>query len=72
MQTVIGLVSCGMGVALVPASLRQLKRPGVQYRPLLGQPANIELGILQLSQTPNPSREISSGRYKSCASLAQT
>ncbi|VDY03442.1 LysR family transcriptional regulator [Thiomonas sp. OC7] len=57
MQTVIGLVSCGMGVALVPASLRQLKRPGVQYCPLLGQPANIELGILQLSQTSNPLRE---------------
>ncbi|OZB67604.1 MAG: LysR family transcriptional regulator [Thiomonas sp. 14-64-326] len=57
MQTVIGLVSCGMGVALVPASLRQLKRPGVQYRPLLGQPATIELGILQLSQTSNPLRD---------------
>ena len=29
MQTVIGLVSCGMGVALVPASVRNLKRTGV-------------------------------------------
>ncbi len=57
MQTVIGLVSCGMGVALVPASLRHLKRPGVQYRPLLGQPATIELGILQPAQTLNPLRD---------------
>ena len=57
MQTVIGLVSCGMGVALVPASLRHLKRPGVEYRPLQGKPATIELGILQPAQTPNPLRE---------------
>ncbi|CUA98799.1 LysR family transcriptional regulator [Thiomonas bhubaneswarensis] len=57
MQTVIGLVSCGMGVALVPASLRNLKRSGVQYRPLLGQPATIELGILHATQTTNPMRD---------------
>ncbi|MGC8508974.1 MAG: LysR substrate-binding domain-containing protein [Thiomonas sp.] len=57
MQTVIGLVSCGMGVALVPASLRHLKRAGVQYRPLLGKPSTIELGILQPIQTPNPLRD---------------
>ncbi|MGA8007828.1 MAG: LysR substrate-binding domain-containing protein [Thiomonas sp.] len=57
MQTVIGLVSCGMGVALVPASLRNLKRAGVQYRPLLGKPATIELGILQSAQTTNPLRD---------------
>ncbi|MDY0329845.1 MAG: LysR substrate-binding domain-containing protein [Thiomonas sp.] len=57
MQTVIGLVSCGMGVALVPASLRLLKRAGVQYRPLLGKPATIELGILQPTRTPDPLRD---------------
>lgn len=48
MQTVIGLVSCGMGLALVPASVRNLKRTGVQYRRLRGKPALVELGILQL------------------------
>ncbi|WP_298224176.1 LysR family transcriptional regulator [Acidocella sp.] len=57
MQTIIGLVSCGMGVALVPASLRHVERAGVQYRPLLGQPASIELGILQPAQTSNPLRD---------------
>jgi len=57
MQTVIGLVSCGMGVALVPASLSYLKRPGVRYRPLQGKPATIELGILQPTQTPSPLRD---------------
>lgn len=47
MQTVIGLVSCGMGLALVPASVRRLKRSGVQYRPLRGRPAWIEMGVLR-------------------------
>jgi DNA-binding transcriptional LysR family regulator len=48
MQTVIGLVSCGMGLALVPASVRNLKRTGVSYRRLRGRPAQIELGVLRL------------------------
>jgi DNA-binding transcriptional LysR family regulator len=48
MQTVIGLVSCGMGVALVPASVRNLKRTGVTYRRLRGRPAQIELGMLRV------------------------
>jgi DNA-binding transcriptional LysR family regulator len=51
MQTVIGLVSCGMGVALVPSSVRNLKRKGVQYRALSGKPALIELGILRVRGT---------------------
>jgi DNA-binding transcriptional LysR family regulator len=34
MQTIIGLVAAGLGVALVPASIVQLRRPGVVYRPL--------------------------------------
>jgi DNA-binding transcriptional LysR family regulator len=48
MQTVIGLVSCGMGLALVPASVCNLKRTGVAYRRLRGRPALIELGILRM------------------------
>lgn len=48
MQTVIGLVSCGMGVALVPASVCNLKRSGVRYRRLRGPPALIELGSLRM------------------------
>lgn len=47
MQTVIGLVSSGMGFALVPASVRGLKPPGVQYRLLQGRAPRVELGLLQ-------------------------
>jgi DNA-binding transcriptional LysR family regulator len=47
MQTVVGLVSSGMGFALVPSSVRNLKRTGVQYRPLRGKPAVVEIGTLR-------------------------
>ncbi len=47
MQTVIGLVASGMGLALVPASVQNLKRAGVEYRALKGATGNIELGLLR-------------------------
>ncbi|MBR1219286.1 LysR family transcriptional regulator [Bradyrhizobium sp. U87765 SZCCT0131] len=34
MPTIVGLVAGGLGVALVPASLRQARRDGVAFRPL--------------------------------------
>ena len=40
MQTIVNLVSAGLGVAWVPESVRQFQRPGVVYRALDGrQPA---------------------------------
>ena len=54
MQTVISLVSCGMGVALVPASVRNLRRAGVHYRELRGRAATIELGIARLRAGVEP------------------
>ena len=57
MQTVIGLVSSGMGFALVPVSVRNLRRAGVQYRGLRRRAAPIELGILRLRNSVNPPRE---------------
>jgi len=57
MQTVIGLVSGGMGFALVPSSVRHLRRTGVKYRQLRGKAAFVELGILRLRNTVSPLRE---------------
>ncbi|WP_022975996.1 LysR family transcriptional regulator [Nevskia ramosa] len=54
MQTVISLVACGMGFALVPASVQNLRRQGVQYRPLQGAAAAIELGILRPRDDDDP------------------
>jgi hypothetical protein len=45
MQTIISLVSSGLGVALVPASLRNLARTGVTYVPLAGAAPELETGL---------------------------
>ena len=45
MQTIISLVSSGLGIALVPASLRNLARTGVRYVPLAGQAPELETGL---------------------------
>ena len=37
MQTIVGLVAAGLGVAIVPASLQNFPRSGVIYRPLQEQ-----------------------------------
>lgn len=47
MQTVISLVAAGMGVALVPSSVQNLKRTGVQYARLKGVSSGIDIGILR-------------------------
>ena len=46
MQTIISLVSAEMGVALVPASLRNLARTGVRYVDLAGEAPSLETGIV--------------------------
>ncbi|AJR23214.1 LysR family transcriptional regulator [Sphingobium sp. YBL2] len=45
MQTIISLVSADMGLALVPASLRNLARTGVRYLPLAGLAPMLETGL---------------------------
>lgn len=46
MQTIVSLVSAGMGVALVPQSLRNLRRTGVVYRPLADYAPVVETGLV--------------------------
>ncbi|WP_206953596.1 LysR family transcriptional regulator [Trinickia acidisoli] len=46
MQTIVSLVSAGMGVALVPQSLRNLRRTGVVYRPLAERTPLVETGLV--------------------------
>lgn len=54
MQTIISLVSAGMGIALVPASLRHLARTGVRYVDLLEQTPLLETGIVWRSNDTTP------------------
>ncbi|AOJ82678.1 MULTISPECIES: LysR substrate-binding domain-containing protein [Burkholderia] len=46
MQTIVSLVSAGMGVALVPQSLRNLRRTGVVYRALAAPAPVVETGLV--------------------------
>ncbi|SDC69262.1 LysR family transcriptional regulator [Paraburkholderia lycopersici] len=54
MQTIVSLVSAGMGVALVPQSLRHLRRTGVVYQPLAGPVPAIETGLVWRSAGVSP------------------
>jgi DNA-binding transcriptional LysR family regulator len=55
MQTIVSLVSAGMGVALVPASLCNLRRTGVVYRPLQSPTAaHVETGLIWRSAEVGP------------------
>ena len=54
MQTIVSLVSAGMGVALVPQSLRNLRRTGVVYRPLAESVPAIETGLVWRADEVSP------------------
>jgi DNA-binding transcriptional LysR family regulator len=45
MQTIVSLVSAGMGIALVPQSVSNLMRPGVEYRPLQADTPLVDTGL---------------------------
>jgi DNA-binding transcriptional LysR family regulator len=57
MQTIISLVSAGMGVALVPASLRHLARTGVRYVGLKGEGPTLESGVVWRRRDITPTLE---------------
>ena len=46
MQTIVNLVSAGMGVAWVPETVTQLQRPGVIYRALPGAALSCETSLV--------------------------
>ena len=54
MQTIISLVSAGLGMALVPASMRHLARTGVRYLDLAGTPPLLETGLAWRRDDPAP------------------
>lgn len=54
MQTIVSLVASGMGIALVPASLLNLQRVGVAYRPLQEATPIFETAIAWWPDDPSP------------------
>lgn len=53
-QTAVSLVDAGIGVALVPASVRNLRREGVVYVPLTDPTPTIELTVAYRRQEISP------------------
>ena len=45
LQTIVGLVASGIGVAILPGSARKVRREGVSYRPLDAEGATSWLGL---------------------------
>ncbi|KEZ76717.1 LysR family transcriptional regulator [Salinisphaera hydrothermalis] len=54
MQTIISLVSAGLGIALVPESLRHLARTGTCYVPLQRRPPYLDTGIVWRRDDTSP------------------
>ncbi|KQQ33553.1 LysR family transcriptional regulator [Duganella sp. Leaf126] len=54
MQTIVGLVSAGMGMALVPQSVSNLMRPGVEYRALAATTPLVETGLAWRRDNASP------------------
>ncbi len=54
MQTIVSLVSAGMGIALVPQSVGNLRRPGVEYRPLAQATPLVETGLVWRRDNASP------------------
>lgn len=54
LPTQVSLVSAGMGVALVPASMRRLRYHGVVYRSLLGRPPAPDTAVAWRRESETP------------------
>jgi DNA-binding transcriptional LysR family regulator len=54
MQTIVNLVSAGIGVSLVPESVSTFGRPGVTYRPLRGPNASLAIALAQRRDDRSP------------------
>lgn len=53
MQTIVGLVAGGIGVALVPASLRNFRRKGVVYKTVRDLSPKVEMGMAWRRNDPS-------------------
>ena len=50
----VGLVACGLGLAVVPASAQRVAPPGVAYRPLDEPTARLEIGLARRVDADDP------------------
>ncbi|WBU61671.1 LysR family transcriptional regulator [Paracoccus albus] len=55
---IVSLVAAGLGVAIVPESIRHLSIPGVVYHPLKGTEVTANISLVYRTETENPSLEV--------------
>ena len=67
MPTLVSLVAAGLGMAVVPASLRNQQRRGVVYREPAGRPAQVEVGLVWRQEDPSPALARFVGHWPSVA-----
>ena len=67
MQTIVSLVAAGMGIALVPASLKHLKRTGVIYRSLQERSPQMEIGLIWRASDDSPAVAAFVAAARACA-----
>jgi DNA-binding transcriptional LysR family regulator len=53
-QTVIGLVAAGVGLSLVPESVKALQRKGVTYKPIEDSTQHVELAVATRAHDDSP------------------
>src|SRR5258708_4593299 len=51
--TIVSLVAAGMGLAILPESIRTFQRRGAVYRSIAGQPRHVELAVLRPHGPPS-------------------
>jgi DNA-binding transcriptional LysR family regulator len=69
MQTVIGLVSAGIGLTVVPQSVRQLHAPGVVYLDLTDRSARADIALAWRKSDPSDILRVFVALAKSAAAL---
>ena len=52
MQTIVNLVSAGMGLAWVPEAVTRLQRPGVVYRPVADAALHCQTSLVWRDNAP--------------------
>jgi DNA-binding transcriptional LysR family regulator len=50
LQTMLALVAAGLGLALLPSSIRDIRRSGVVYRDLLGHVPHVDMAVAYLER----------------------
>jgi DNA-binding transcriptional LysR family regulator len=52
-STLISFVAAGLGLAVVPASVANLRLTGTEYRPIIGDPVTVELAVAMRADDPS-------------------